>query len=432
MMASLGIPDDSSTTTLAAIKSVMNESSSPGIQEDGGAAEPQRVTFQANFEDGTQQTPTSTNTLGLGESSSSHTGLSTTTSAGSKRMLQNRANLSEKKLRRLEKNRLSAQACRRRKKEAAQQLEREINLLESENLRLRLQLKIGEEAEESTKKEAEMLTEGLDALLKSGASESDVYSSIEEFKEKFADYGRDRRSAIEFHLRNVERLLMPTTTTTVAMRAMEVGAPEHHLNPSSNQCNLPQEQQQHHQQQQQPVEQSDQVTTGPGPQDPASTTNHSILHHPSTRNAAVPGAGTSSMQSSKFPTDSNVDPKRMFQFLVTYLGVTTEQAAALKDSRKVAQELDAALAKSLGMLNELKVRLTQCVEDLETEFDSVRAILTPTQVAKFVVWISNNGACMHMLNELWGKVYGKTPSSLLDEEDAEAFVGEFIYAGLDH
>jgi len=53
-------------------------------------------------------------------------------------------------------------------------------------------------------------------------------------------------------------------------------------------------------------------------------------------------------------------------------------------------------------------------------------------VAKFVVWISNNGACMHMLNELWGKVYGKTPSSLLDEEDAEAFAGEFIYAGLDH
>jgi len=43
--------------------------------------------------------------------------------------------------------------------------------------------------------------------------------------------------------------------------------------------------------------------------------------------------------------------------------------------------------------------------DLETEFNSVRAILTPTQVAKFVVWISRNGACMHMLNELWGKIY---------------------------
>eukprot|EP00978_Attheya_sp_CCMP212_P041951 scaffold247776_cov31-Attheya_sp.AAC.1 len=48
--------------------------------------------------------------------------------------------LSEKKLRRLEKNRLSARECRRRKREAAQDLEREINVLEGENLRLRLQL----------------------------------------------------------------------------------------------------------------------------------------------------------------------------------------------------------------------------------------------------------------------------------------------------
>ena len=51
-------------------------------------------------------------------------------------------NLSAKKLRRLEKNRISARECRRKKREAAQNLEREINLLESENLRLRLQLQV--------------------------------------------------------------------------------------------------------------------------------------------------------------------------------------------------------------------------------------------------------------------------------------------------
>lgn len=50
--------------------------------------------------------------------------------------------LSEKKLRRLEKNRLSARECRRRKREATENMEREINLLEGENLRLRLQLQV--------------------------------------------------------------------------------------------------------------------------------------------------------------------------------------------------------------------------------------------------------------------------------------------------
>jgi len=51
-------------------------------------------------------------------------------------------NLSEKKIRRLEKNRLSARNCRRKKKEVTQTLQKEINILEEENLRLRLQLKV--------------------------------------------------------------------------------------------------------------------------------------------------------------------------------------------------------------------------------------------------------------------------------------------------
>jgi bZIP transcription factor len=52
--------------------------------------------------------------------------------------------LSEKKLRRLEKNRLSARECRRRKREATQDMEQEICRLEGENLKLRLQLRVRE------------------------------------------------------------------------------------------------------------------------------------------------------------------------------------------------------------------------------------------------------------------------------------------------
>lgn len=55
---------------------------------------------------------------------------------------KNGAPLTEKKLRRLEKNRLSARECRRRKREATEHMERQINLLEGENLRLRLQLQV--------------------------------------------------------------------------------------------------------------------------------------------------------------------------------------------------------------------------------------------------------------------------------------------------
>lgn len=62
--------------------------------------------------------------------------------SSSHRVGKDGAPLSEKKLRRLEKNRLSARECRRRKKEATEVMERQINLLEGENLRLRLQLQV--------------------------------------------------------------------------------------------------------------------------------------------------------------------------------------------------------------------------------------------------------------------------------------------------
>jgi hypothetical protein len=75
---------------------------------------------------------------------------------------RNGKNLTEKKIRRLEKNRLSARNCRRKKKEYTQNLQREIMMLEGENLRLRLQLQIGQEAEQSTIKEHEKVTEGID------------------------------------------------------------------------------------------------------------------------------------------------------------------------------------------------------------------------------------------------------------------------------
>ena len=222
---------------------------------------------------------------------------------------------------------------------------------------------IGEEAEESLKQEQDKLTEGLDELLKSGASEVEIFSTIEEFKEKFADYGRDRRSTIEFHLRNVERLLMPTRTTSVALRALH------------------------------------------GVSGPSSSAGNNAP--PAAAAAAAPVISPTASADSAAPVDSSVlavdtpnpalQPKAMFQYLVNYLQVTPEQAGELKDSRWVAQELDESLVQALHTLEELRTRLTQCGKDLEAEFNTVRSILTPTQAAKFLVWVANNSACMHML-----------------------------------
>ncbi|CAJ1970215.1 unnamed protein product [Cylindrotheca closterium] len=329
-----------------------------------------------------------------------------TTTKTTKTTNHNGEPLSEKKLRRLEKNRLSARECRRRKREATENLQRQINVLEGENLRLRLQLQVGEEAEASNQQEQKKMMESLDSLLKSGASESEIYASIEEYKEKFADYGRDRRSAIEFHLRNVERLLLPTQTTNVLVKTLQMSNHVHEMSTSTNASD---------------DNGNDNNNDNDNDNDATTVNVNAPVSGGGESNPVAPG---SSEQSTEAPRLQDMEPtiasseieatqqslpfsdmKSLFNHLVELLEVTPNQAAALKDSRLVAQEMDECLKNSLNVLGELRNRLLQCGDSLESEFNTIRTILTPTQAAKFLVWVANNKACMHMLNELWDRVY---------------------------
>lgn len=272
--------------------------------------------------------------------------------------------------------------------------------------------------------EQQKLTEGLEDLLTSGASESEIYAKIEEYKEKFADYGRDRRSAIEFHLRNVERLLKPTQTTSVVLATLQGGgaaAAVQAAGPPGGNASM----------EDATVTAAEgaasmnasvsdagecEATSGIGPSHeagnqsnapegaaPPSTSSTLPLAAPISGFVPAPvGSTTAPPSSSSAPPQ---DTKALFRHLVSILQVTPGQAAALKDSRMVAQEMDEILQETVSVLTELRSRLTQCGEDLDAEFNNVRAILTPSQSAKFLVWVAQNKACMHMLNELWSKVY---------------------------
>ena len=280
-------------------------------------------------------------------------------------------------------------------------------------------------------------------VLKSGASDPEIYNSIEMFKEKFADYGRDRRSAMEFHLRNAERLLMPTTTTSVAMRALGGGIGADESEGSEDEEEEEEEDGDIETLVKEETSQGDQnqsSTSIPAPVPPSHEHEHSPEAIIGVSESLLPSATDASailptlaadipeqdsgqiMQSlSKLKTP---EPKELFSYLVNFLQVTPEQAAALKDSRHVAKELDSALETSLAMLGELRERLTDMGQNLDAEFSEIRSILTPRQAAKFLVWVANNGACMHMLNELWSKVYPEPVSNHVDDDDDEEEEGE--------
>ena len=79
--------------------------------------------------------------------------------------------------------------------------------------------------------------------------------------------------------------------------------------------------------------------------------------------------------------------------------------------------MDESLVQALHTSEELRTRLTQCGKDLEAEFNTVRSILSSDQAAKFLVWVANNSACMHMLNELWSGVYPQPSDTAVGGDD---------------
>jgi hypothetical protein len=89
------------------------------------------------------------------------------------------------------------------------------------------------------------------------------------------------------------------------------------------------------------------------------------------------------------------------------LGVTEAQQRALLAQRGTVQGMDEDLQVTSGMLADLRALIDDKNASLDQELLEVQKILTPTQTAKFILWITKNPACMHMLNQLWRFVYEK-------------------------
>lgn len=120
----------------------------------------------------------------------------------------------------LERNRESARECRRRKREHILGVEERCRQLERENMELRGQLKAGKEAMRQEEKDKNRVCEELEQMIQGGASEKELAEKIDNFKEQYSDYGHGRRSALNYHLHQTERLLLPTQVTKMCIWAL--------------------------------------------------------------------------------------------------------------------------------------------------------------------------------------------------------------------
>jgi hypothetical protein len=252
--------------------------------------------------------------------------------------------LAEKKKRRLERNRASARECRKRKKEKKLQLRAQLAKLETDNLQLRLKLQIGKESLENTHEKSSVITNKLNELIQQHASESEIQAKIQELKEHFADYGRDRRSAIDFHINQVRRCLEPTQTTKAILWIMRL-APKFRPWIESGQHDIP-------------VELRDLFTLW-----------ENLLSevHPDPEQRKLIVAHTSA-------DESGVDPFDLID--------------------QVTDDCDMILDRIVEIIY-------RKINAFDSELNMIEASLSPRQIAKFILWVDQNPACIQMLEALW-------------------------------
>lgn len=248
--------------------------------------------------------------------------------------------LAEKKKRRLERNRQSARQCRKRKKEKKILLRQQLAHLEADNLQLRLKLQVGDET--NSLDQSVFITNKLNEMIKEGATDAEIQRTIQELKERFSDYGRDRRSAVDFHIAQLRRCLQPTQTTRAILWLMSLAPKYHDLN--TGDVLIP-------------------------PTDELSMLWHSLLEdiRPDAEQRKL-------MVSYTAPKDSNLDP-----FIA--INNTTESCNKVLD-----RIVDIICNKN---------------DNLDQEMANIQSILSARQIAKFILWIDRNPACMQMLEALW-------------------------------
>jgi hypothetical protein len=246
----------------------------------------------------------------------------------------------EKKKRRLARNRESARECRRRKKEHADSLNSELTALEAENLQLRLKLKIGVDSSTIKDEERDEIIARLDVLLQEGNTEGEIRKEIELLQEKYSDYGRDRTGAITFHLSQLRRCLVPTQTTRTLIWLMTCAPTFHNLD---------------------------------GTEKPT------------------------------FYSESELPS--LWRQLLEELQPSLEQKKKLVDFTADRNSPYPALQQSTDDSNSILDRLDEIMatknSSLENEMSNIHGLLTPRQIAKFVLWIDQNPVCLHMLELMW-------------------------------
>ena len=91
----------------------------------------------------------------------------------------------------------------------------------------------------------------------------------------------------------------------------------------------------------------------------------------------------------------------IWHILCNELEITKEQKAKITSRRNRIRHICADLKSCTQLLKDLRSKVEEKNKSLDAEMTELQSVLSPVQAAKFILWVSNNPACMQMLNKLW-------------------------------
>ena len=82
------------------------------------------------------------------------------------------------------------------------------------------------------------------------------------------------------------------------------------------------------------------------------------------------------------------------------LGLTSMQVDALSGQKGLIHSDREIKGKCLQLIRELRARVAEQISTSQSITDGLRRILTPVQVAKFLMWVEKNQRSMDLLNTM--------------------------------
>jgi len=254
----------------------------------------------------------------------------------------------QKLTQRMQRKAESARVARLRKKEYVSGLEAEVASLRAELTQLREK---GASADTPTlKEEGQRHRASMEALLKQSVLDTPEVNATEVTVEKYVANKRAQQETINEYLDSIEDILSPGMPLQVAFSASSAEA------------------------------------DGDG---------------------AAAGEGAAAESSDG---DGGPNPKRqrqnsigsqLLETLSTELGLTAAQVDELSGQKGFIHSDREIKAQCTALIKELRVRVSEHIKTSQTITDCLRRILTPLQVAKFLVWVERNQRSMDLLNTMF-------------------------------